>query len=70
MNSSEPTEAEHLDVVNEGNVFILDGFLSPDQRRVRLCLFFFSLLHPTHGFSAVYKNTTPKRERLYQILIL
>lgn len=41
-----------LDVIDEGDVFALNGFLGPDQRRVRLGFLLLSLLHPAHGLSA------------------
>lgn len=41
-----------LDVIDEDNVFSLDGFLGPDECRVRLCFLLLALLHPTHRLPA------------------
>ncbi len=43
---------KNLDVINEGDIFPLNGFLGPDESRVRLGFLLLSFLHPTHGLSA------------------
>lgn len=42
-----------LDVVDECDVFSLDFFLGPDERRVGLGLLLLALLHSAHRLSAV-----------------
>ena len=47
----------HLDVIEEDDVVLLDGLLSPDQRGVGLGLLLLALLHVAHALPGKTQST-------------